>query len=247
MMIFAVGATIVLLMVIVVLMLVVKNAGRLGINKIFHRKFIIGYLILLLIFLIIAEVMERNYEFEQLSIVEGEQYGFDVRNAVEKGLPIPQRLIATKRTHEVEENFSIPKFPDNAIILIERTTDKSNLIEETVYRPEMLVEFGGFDSRNYDGLGGTYYDVSDKIQVELPVWDSRSMYVPLQPSNTIHYTFYHDSNILTQFSEGRRIGYSYSSGSMSGTMTVHLRIPESIELHLPQSADEFENYRIEIL
>ncbi|PIC63981.1 hypothetical protein CSV79_09330 [Sporosarcina sp. P13] len=247
MMIFAIGGTIFLLMGIVVLMVVVKSAGRMSMNKTFHRKFIMGYLVLLSILLITAEVMERNYEFEQLSIVEGNRYGFDVRNAIEEGLPIPQRLIASKRTHEVGEKFSIPKFPTNAFILIERIAVESNFIEETVYRPEMMVEFGGPGSTYNDDTEGTYYDVSDKIQIELPVWDRRSMYVPLQPSNNIQYTFYHDSNILTQFSEQRRSGYSYTSGSVSSMMTVHLRIPESIVLDLPQSTDEFENYTIEVL
>ncbi|AXI00583.1 hypothetical protein DV702_13145 [Sporosarcina sp. PTS2304] len=237
MMIFAVGGTVLLLLAILTILLVVKSAGNLGMNNSVHKKVLVSYLALLFIVFIAAEVMAKTMEFEQLTVVEGNLYGFDVREAIEKDLPIPNRLIATQRTHEIDGKFTIPNFPKDAVILIERTADRDNVIEETVFRPEMMVEF--------DGMDGTFYDVSHKIKIELPAWDSHSMYVPMQPPNHITYTFYHDSNIVNQLSG--KPSYGYNSGSVSGMMTVYLKVPESIELDLPQSTDEFENYTIEVL
>ncbi|PIC68212.1 hypothetical protein CSV71_04715 [Sporosarcina sp. P21c] len=204
-------------------------------KKSFHWKLITGYLVLLMIGLVVAETMERQVEGVNPPEVVANEVGFDLYNAIVEELPIPENLVLAKRSHEVEGKFSIPSFT-GAYILIKRTSDASRTIEETVYSPELMLMFNEDDS--------IYYDLSDQLNIKLPVWDSNSMSVPTQPENHLEYTFYHDSNILNQFTGEKTHGNS--SGTVSGVMTIHLSIPESIELDIPELNDE-QNYYIDVL
>ncbi|MGE7546268.1 hypothetical protein [Sporosarcina newyorkensis] len=232
MMMFAIVMPILLIIGILTIMMVVKSMGNVRVKKKFHHKLIIGYLALLVIVLIVAEIMVQNHQMEPPPTVTSSEAGFDLRYAIDQGAPIPERLIAAQRTHEVEGEFSLPKFYRHAYILIERTPEESNTIEETVYKPELLTGF--------DESGGIYYDLSDQLQIELPIWDSHSMSVPKQPINKIQYTFYHDSNMLNQFTGVQNHGYS--SGMGSGVITIHLVIPESVELDIQETGDEYGDY-----
>lgn len=233
----AIIGPILLIVGIVTLLFVVKNAGRMRMGKTFHWKLIIGYLMLLAVLLIIAEVMERNYKFEQPFVVSASESEFDVMTAIRQDLPIPERLIVEKRTHEVEQKFSIAHIPVEAFIVIERTSDESLVIQETVYKPKVLLEL--YSEEN------AYYDLSDGIKVKLPVWDKQSMYLPQQPINQVRYTFYQDSGILNQFSE--KPMDAFRMGTISSMLVIHLLVPTSIDLEVPEFTDEFERYTIEFL
>lgn len=226
---------IVLLLGILTIILVTRNMGRVRIKRSFHWKFIIGYLVLLIIGLGVAETMERKVKGVNLPEAVENEVGFDLYSAIVEELPIPDNLVLAKRSHEVEGEFSIPSF-SGAYVLIKRTPSTSRIIEETVYSPELMATF--------DDEENTYYDLSDQLKVNLPVWDSKSMSIPKQPKNHLEYTFYHDSNILNQFTGEKTSGYS--SGTVSGVMTVHLLIPESIEIDIPELDDD-QNYYIDLL
>lgn len=235
MMLFTIMVPVVLLLGLLTIIIVTKNMGRVRMKKSFHWKLIVGYLVLLMIGLVIAETMERQVEGVNPPEVVANEDGFDLYNAIVEELPIPENLVLAKRSHEVEGKFSIPSFT-GAYVLIKRTPDTSQTIEETVYSPELMTMFNDEDSM--------YYDLSDQLKINLPVWNSGSMSVPKQPKNHLEYTFYHDSNILNQFTGEKTHGNT--SGSVSGVMTIHLLIPESIELDIPELEDE-QNYYIDIL
>lgn len=226
---------VVLLLGLLTIIMVTKNMGRVRIKKTFHWKLITGYLVLLLIGLVVAEAMEQRIEGVNPPEVVANEVGFDLYNAIVEELPIPKNLVLAKRSHEVEGKFTISSFP-GAYILIKRTPEISGTIEETVYSPELMTMFNGEDSM--------YYDLSDQLKINLPVWNSNSMSVPKQPENRLEYTFYHDSNILNQFTGEKTHGNS--SGSVSGVMTIHLLIPDTIELDIPD-LDHEQNYYIDIL
>ncbi|WP_301109145.1 hypothetical protein [Sporosarcina sp.] len=242
MIIFTVVMPVLIILAVVIIWLVIKNMGKMRMKKSFHRKLIIGYIVLLFVVVIAAEIMEKKYDRQPPPKAPESAMGFDLRYAIEQRSAIPERLVEAKRTHEVKGEFSIPKFYEGAYILIERTSEESNTIEETVYKPEL---FAGYDT-SYGGL----YDLSDQLKIELPVWDDHSMRVPRQPQNHIQYTVYHDSNMLNQFNHPHNKSSSSSAGvttgMTSGMMTIHLVIPESIQLEIPETGDEYEQY-IELL
>lgn len=226
---------VVLLLGLLTIILVTRNMGRMRMKKSFHWKLITGYLVLLMIGLVVAETMERKVEGVNPLEVVANEVGFDLYNAIVEDLPIPEHLVLAKRSHEVDGKLSISSFT-GAYILIKRTSDASRTIEETVYSPELLTMFNEKDDM--------YYDLSDQLNIKLPVWNSNSMSVPTQPENHLEYTFYHDSNILNQFTGEKTHGNS--SGTVSGVMTIRLLIPESIELDIPGLDDE-QNYYIDVL
>lgn len=226
---------IVLLIGVLTIILVTKNMGRVRMKKSFHWKLITGYLVLLMIGLVVAETMEQRIEGVNPPEVVANEVGFDLYHAIVEELPIPQNMVLAKRSHEIEGKFTIPSI-SGAYVLIKRTSDNSRTIEETVYSPELMTMFNNEESM--------YYDLSDQLKINLPVWDSESMSVPKQPENHLEYTFYHDSNILNQFTGEKTHGNS--SGSVSGVMTIHLLIPESIELDIPELDDD-QNYYIDLL
>lgn len=236
MMMFIILVPILLILGLLTIIMMTKNIGRMRMKKSFHFKLIIGYLVLLLIGLVVAEIMEQQVENASLPKTLANETEFDLYHAIVEDLPIPENRVLAKRSHEVGEKFSIPSLI-GAYVLIERTTESSNTIEETIYAPELMASFGDND---------TYYDLSDELEIELPVWNSDSISVPKQPENQLHYTSYHDSNILNQFTGDRTLGYGGSSGSISGTMTIHLLIPESIELDIPEAENQQGGY-IDIL
>ncbi|GKV63989.1 MULTISPECIES: hypothetical protein [unclassified Sporosarcina] len=232
MMIFAIVTPILLVLGLLTIMMTVKNMGRIQIKKNVHRKLIIGYLILLFIGVITAEIMTSMNDQEPPPKMPENAAQFDLRSAIEQDAAIPERLVAARRTHEVDGTFAIPDLYNGAYILIERTPGESNIIEETVFKPEL---YAGFDVSD-----GSYFDLTGQLQIELPVWDSRSMRIPKQPVNKIRYSIYHDSNMLTQFGSSPSTSTGMVSGTVSGMMTIHLRIPESIELDISETEDEFE-------
>ncbi|WP_153731043.1 hypothetical protein [Sporosarcina obsidiansis] len=238
MIVFTIILPILIILAIVTIWLVVRSMANMRLKKNFHRKLVIGYIALLFIVLIAAEIMVQNHDQEPPPKAPENAVQFDLRYAIDQGASVPERLVAARRTHEVEGTFTIPDFYRGAYILIERTAGESNKIEETVYKPEL---FAGNDVSNE-----TLYDLSDQLQIELPVWDSHSMYVPKQPQNQINYTIYHDSNVLNQFTDQKRHVSGMVSGSMHGVMTIHLVIPESIELDIKQTGDGYDQY-IELL
>lgn len=224
-----------LLLGVLTLVVVAKSMGRVRMKKTFHWKLISGYLVLLLIALVVAETMEQKADSEYPAQIAASGAGFDLRHAIIEDLPVPEHLVLAKRTHEMNGVFTIPS-SIGAYIIIERSPKDSGTIEETVYSPELMAMFSE--------KGDTYYDLSDQLEIELPVWDDHSMTVPPQPDNQLQYTFYHDSNVLNQFTGENTQGGS--SGTVSGAMTVHLIIPESIELDIPDTESE-EGYYIDIL
>lgn len=234
-MLFTIMVPILLLLGVLTIILVTKNMGRVRMKKSFHCKLITGYLVLLMIGLIVAETMEQRVESVNPPEVVASEVGFDLYHAIVEELPIPQNMVLAKRSHEIEGKFTIPSIT-GAYVLIKRTSDNSRTIEETVYSPELMTMFNNEESM--------YYDLSDQLKINLPVWDSESMSVPEQPENHLEYTFYHDSNILNQFTGEKTHGNS--SGSVSGVMTIHLLIPESIELDIPELDDD-QNYYIDLL
>ncbi len=236
MMILTIVIPILLLLLLLTIIMMTKNIGRMRMKKSFHFKLIIGYLVLLIIVLIVAETMEQKVENASLPKTVISETEFDLYHAIVEDLPIPESSILAKRSHEIEGKFSIPSFV-GAYILIERTSESSQTIEETIYAPELMASFGDND---------IYYDLSDQIEIKMPIWNEHSMSVPKQPQNQLHYTFYHDSNILNQFTGERTSDYGSSSGSVSGTMTIHLLIPESIELDIPEAENQQGGY-IDIL
>lgn len=235
MMLITILVPVVLLLGLITIVMVTKNMGRVRMKKTFQWKLIIGYLALLLIALAVAEIMEQKVESKSPPKIAETEIGFDLYHAIVEGLPIPENLVLTKRSHEIKEKFSIPSFT-GAYIIIERVPDNSQTIEEAVYSPELMAMFSD--------EGNAYYDLSDQLKIELPVWDDSSMSVPKQPDNNLQYTFYHDSNMLNQFTGEKTQGNS--SGSVSGAMTIHLTIPESIELDIPETENEY-GYYIDIL
>lgn len=231
MMFFMVLIPVLLLIGLVLIVVFTKNMKRTRLKKTFHRNIIVGYLVFLLIGLAMAEVMERTTEYQTPPIVNVEDVEFDLLAAIVEGTPIPEHSILSKQSHEVKGELLISSFT-NAYLLIERTTDNSNIITETVYTPELLA--------NIEEEDDMYYDFTDQLEIALPIWEGNLMTVPKQPLNNIQYTFYHDSDILNQFTGEKT--YGYSSGSVSGAMTIHLLVPESIELTLPELENEYGTY-----
>lgn len=231
MMFFMVLIPVFLLMGLVLIVIFTKNMKRTRLKKKFHRNFIFGYLLLLLLSLVVAEVMERKVEHQNPPKVNVEDVEFDLPAAIVEGTPIPEKFVLAKRSHKVKGELVISSFT-NAYLLIERTPDNSHTIKETVYTPELMANIGEEND--------VYYDVTDRLESALPIWESNLMTVPKQPLNNIQYTFYHDSNILNQFTGER--AYGYSSGSVSRAMTIHLIVPESIVLKLPEVENEYGTY-----
>ncbi|PID16159.1 hypothetical protein CSV63_05850 [Sporosarcina sp. P34] len=233
MMFFMVLIPIVLLLGLVPIVIFTKNMKRTRLKKSFHRNIIVGYLVLLLLGVFVAEFMERKVELHIPPKVTDKNIEFDLQSAIVEGATIPEHLVLAKRSHEVKDELSISPFT-GAYMLIERTPHHSNVVSETVYTPELLANIGDGDGDD------VYYDFTDQLKIALPVWENNWMTVPKQPRNTIQYTFYHDSNILNQFTGEKTHGYS--SGSVSATMMIHLVIPESIELNLPEIESERGTY-----
>ncbi|ARD48297.1 hypothetical protein [Sporosarcina sp. P33] len=235
MMFFGILLPMLLLTSLVLIVVFTKNMKRTRLRKTFHRNIVVGYLALLLIGLVVAEVMERTVEQHALPKVLPNNSEFDLYTAITEGKPIPERLVLAERSHEVQDTLLVSAFT-SATIFIERTPGNGNTIAETVYSPELMVSIGDETDE--------YYDFTEQLEVALPIWENGSMSVPKQPANRIQYTFYHDSNIVNQFTGEKTHGYT--SGSMSGAMMIHLAVPESITLNLPETENEYGAY-IEVI
>lgn len=228
MMLIPIFGSILLIAASLTIFMLVKNFGNLGMKKAFHRNLVIVYLILLLGALIVSEIMQRTNAAEAPPVVSANEMNYDIYFALSQGSEIPENRIASRRTHEVDGKLFITSKSQSAYILIERSKEKGNTVTETIYKPELYT--------GYDEDRGSYYDLSDRLQFKLPEWDSSSMTVPRQPVNQIHYTFYHDSNMISQFTGQPR--HRGGSGSASTQLLIHLSIPESVELDIPSTENE---------
>lgn len=215
-----------------IIILVTQNLGRLQIKKSVHRTIFAVYIVLLLIALVVGEAAEKKLGNQMPERLPYDNQ-FDLEYAIINKQPIPESLLLEKRTHEVGETLDITNAYNQAVVLIERTKDAGHTVKEAVYTPELGASFGN-DAEEY-------YDFSGMLDVELPVWTNHSMTVPIQPRNDISFKFFHDSNVLGQFTGEKTT--SYSSSSYSRFMSIHLIVPESVELKLPEAeGDEYTHY-----
>ena len=224
------AAVIILLLLIVggVMIWRMKSSTRLGFSRTTHFMLMGGYIAFLVITLIISNVIAHNQKGLELEKVSDAQPEFDVDRAISKGEPIPEEELLAERIHDVDGKLSIKQsdYGYNLYYYIERTKIGGNQVTERVYRPSLI---------NGEDFAG--YNLSSYVQVNLPEWTDDEVTIPVQPRQQLVFTSFHDSTIISQFTNQHVV--EYYSGYAMRSMIVHLIVPESVQLDIQLEPDTY--------
>ncbi|REB06042.1 hypothetical protein DVB69_13990 [Sporosarcina sp. BI001-red] len=205
-----------------------KRGTRLGFSRTTHFIFMGSYIALLIVILIVSELMAQTQNRPDLKRVSASQQEFDVDRAIITGKPIPEEELLIERLHEVKGSLTIKQsdYGYNLHYYIERSKNGGNQVIERVYRPSLI---NGEDSNGYD--------ISNYVQVNLPKWTDDEVNVPMQPTQKLVFTSFHDSNVISQFTNQQTLEY-YNGYSMR-SMKVYLIVPDSVQLNIQLESDSY--------
>lgn len=222
---------IVLLIMILILAMVGKGFIRKGIlafNRKFHFWAAFGFIGLLLIMTILAEVL---YPTSQVSKAPPKMdnhfpYSLKAYNAISddviEGKKVDSSLLVASRTHEVGDQLEIMhrgEFYDFPMIYIERSDTASNTVEEYVYKPYMFVND---------------YDYTEQLNLHLPTWQDDTMTIVDMVDFQLNLVSFSDASLFKQFtSAGLGTVFSGGVGSSSASPIIHLIVPEDVEVIAP--------------
>jgi hypothetical protein len=137
---------------------------------------------------------------------------------------IDPSLILESRTHHTGETLRLTRathdrFDELPSIYIERKSENDGTIEETVYKPLLIIND---------------LDFSDHLHYALPDWHQDEVIFRSPPATEIVFTSYRDAYLLSQFTQNRHENRS-SFGSVSRQIIVHLLVPASTEIEADDS------------
>lgn len=178
-----------------------------------HIGFIGGYIALLCIGLIFAEIAEVKNREEMPKKLDNDQLSIYFEQVVQKKGRIDTSYILSERQYTVSESLSIHQPFEHVAFYIERTKDHST-VKEVIYKPLLDIN---------------HYDFSDHVKVEMPIWQDNEVTIPKQPKSIFRYISYHDSALVNQLTTARGANFNgFSSGYQ--TMAIHLIVPEDVDI-----------------
>ncbi|VDG98368.1 Uncharacterised protein [Lysinibacillus sphaericus] len=194
-----------------------------------HYKVIIVYMTFLLVALIVTEILEQTTSLNPTRITSQEKV--DVGRAILSDKSIPENQLVTERTHEVDGKLLIKteQLESDTIFYIERSLEDGNTVTERVYKPNVTIEAAKIGSKSYD--------LSQYVKVSLPVWKGQEVVMPLQSKQELAISAYRDSIFISQLTS-KQVGNLYRGSKISYT-TVHLIIPEDIQLDIQLDPDYY--------
>lgn len=187
-----------------------------------------AYVVILLVATITVGVMDKASSTEsprQLSSAKADQDSelFNkIRN--KEFSSIDPSLILESRTHQTGETLRLTRathdrFDELPFIYIERKSENDGMIEETVYKPLLIIND---------------LDFSDRLRYALPDWHQDEVIFRSPPATEIVFTSYRDAYLLSQFTQNRHENRN-SFGSISRQIIIHLLVPASTEIEADDS------------
>lgn len=187
------------------------------------------YVVILLVATITVGVMDKASSTEsprQLSSAEAnsiDQALFD-KILNKEFSSIDPSLILESRTHQTGETLRLTRathdrFDELPFIYIERKSENDGTIEETLYKPLLIIND---------------LDFSDRLRYALPDWNQDEVIFRSPPATEIVFTSYRDAFLLSQFTQNR-LESRGSFGSISRQIIVHLLVPASMEIEADDS------------
>ncbi len=191
--------------------------------------FFSAYVVILLIATITVSIMDKTSSAEfprQLSDAEANQIEQALFNSIlnKERASIDPSLILENRTHQAEDTLRLTKpasdrFAEFTSIYIERKSEDDGMIEETIYKPSLIIND---------------LDFSDRLQYALPEWQQDEVVFRSPPTTEIEFSSYQDAYLLSQFTK-KRSESLINFSSMSRQITIHLLVPSSTEIEADDS------------
>ena len=197
-------------------------------NRKISYVFFGAYVVILLVATIIVGVMDKASSAEsprQLSSAKADQDSELFNKILNKEQSsIDSSLILENRTHQAENTLRLKRathdrFDELPFIYIERKSENDGTIEETVYKPLLIIND---------------LDFSDRLRYALPDWHQDEVIFRSPPATEIVFTSYRDAYLLSQFTQNR-LESRGSFGSISRQIIVHLLVPASMEIEADDS------------
>lgn len=213
---FAIVLPIILLMLI---LLGLKRSflSKLSLNKKWTYVFLITYFAILLIATITSEIFTNRLDEQPNHITEEEVA--DIENALYNGTlaTVAPSDVIDKRKHQIGDVLSISTTNDEYYpnIMIERKNVNDGMIEETIYKPRLIIDS---------------YDLSDHVNFVLPEWNDDEVVFLTPPPSRTTLTSYENAFLLSQFTSTPSEALAYSHASTLRQISIHLRVPKDLKI-----------------
>lgn len=204
-----------ILLIIVVWGLKQRVASKINMNKKWTYLFLAAYIGILLIATVTSTLLNNSYGEQPKRMIEEEI--IIIEDALNKGTlatVAPSHVLA-QRTHKIGEVLSISTIAEETYptITIERKTVNDGLIEETIFKPLLVID---------------HYDLSDQPEYVLPKWKNDELVFLTPPLSSATLTSYDDAFLLKQFTSSSRDLFAYSHTSTLREIAVHLVVPKDL-------------------
>ena len=188
-----------------------------------------AYVVILLVGTITVGVMDKASSAEsprKLSTAEVDRMDLDLFNKInnKEFSSIDPSHILESQKHQTGETLRLTRathdrFDELPSIYIERKSENDGTIEETVYKPLLIIND---------------LDFSDRLHYTLPDWQQDEVIFRSPPATEIVFTSYRDAYLLSQFTQNRHENRS-SFSSISRQIIIHLLVPASTEIEADDS------------
>lgn len=198
------------------------KTSKIQMKKKWTYLFLITYAAILLIATFTVEILHKKHASEQPAIVSQEKLDL-VHNAVTNGTleTVDPSQVIDKRTHTIGNILAISSQSEDSYpyITIERKKVNDGLIEETIFKPQLIVD---------------EFDLSDEIKYALPQWSDDQLTFNIPPLSEIKLSLYDDAFLLKQFTSTSRELFGYSHSAMLSEITVHLLVPKDLTIKIDE-------------
>lgn len=191
--------------------------SKLNMTKKWIYLLLIAYVSILLIVTITSEVLKGQLEEQPKLISEKELATIEEALYDGKLETVEPSLIIEQRKHESGNSLSIEKSAGETYpnLFIERKNVNDGVIEETIFKPQLIV----------DG-----YDLSDQVKFTLPKWQDDEVLFLTPPLTRANFKSYEDAFLLGQFTSTPSKVFTFSHESSAREIAVYLRIPKDLKI-----------------
>lgn len=191
--------------------------SKMTMNKKWTYLFLAAYIGVLIIATIAGDMLNSHHLEQPKLISEEDLNQFEEALNIGALATLAPSSILEKRTHEIGASLSISTNDEDSYpnITIEYKDVNDGLIEETIFKPQLVMD---------------EYDLSDYFEYVLPKWTDDQVLFLVPPSSKVALISYDSAFLLKQFTSGPRESFGHSNSSMSRDIIVHLRVPKDLEI-----------------
>ncbi|MBE1555774.1 hypothetical protein [Sporosarcina limicola] len=199
-----------------------KKPSKWTMNKKWTYVFFATYTAVLLLAALTVELFDKKLATKPFNHFSTEDFKF-IESALHLGnlSAIDPSQVIDKRTHDVGDTLHIKSYDNNPLVFIERKSENDGWIEETLFKPILIINEADF---------------SDQVNYTKPEWEGDTVTFPVPPFTELTFTSYQDSLLLGQFTRQPPKEFGYRE-RQSRQIVIYLHVPKDLIIKANEDFD----------